>query len=135
LAIGRAWDTADAVQPSTIILRNPGSGDASQFTQAFQLTYGNDSSGIAAGDLDGDGDIDLVVSRSAFDDPSLPAPIPGAVRVMLNNGNADFSFGSFITAVDNPSAVALGDWDGDGDLDVAIASAGLTAVDNRVFIV
>lgn len=67
---------------------------------------------IAAGDLDSDGDVDLVVSNTYSD----------SVSVLFNEGN-----GAFASAVDypvgsNPETVKLGDFDNDGDLDVATAN-------------
>ncbi len=65
---------------------------------------------LAAGDLDGDGDLDLVLNRSGHD------------MLRLNQGD-----GMFVDASSNlPSGgvvaagVALGDLDGDGDLDIVI---------------
>ena len=65
---------------------------------------------VELGDLDGDGDLDVVVSRYA------------KVRVYLNNGDGTLSFGggygSWTTL--RSYCGALGDVDGDGDLDIAL---------------
>ncbi|GAB3702510.1 hypothetical protein GCM10027592_32000 [Spirosoma flavus] len=79
---------------------------------------GNGSASVLLGDLDGDGDLDLV-TLNLFDN---------TVSVRLNNGS-----GSFTAPATNPdpaigstgsnaSSVALGDIDGDGDLDLVTAS-------------
>ena len=64
---------------------------------------------VTAGDLDGDGDLDLAVADVL-------------VAVLLNNGDGTFalpvSYGAGIT----PQTVAMGDLDGDGDLDLATAN-------------
>jgi|GEM_PF-2620498 len=74
---------------------------------------GEGSHGIDSGDVDGDGDIDLVLANS----------ITANISVMLNDGAGAFTKatvepdGNFSTA-----AVALGDFDADGDLDIASSS-------------
>jgi len=62
------------------------------------------------GDLDGDGDLDWVVS-------SLGG---GFWRRYRNNGMGGFSFWSQINAPSNPSCAILLDTDREGDLDIAL---------------
>ncbi len=63
------------------------------------------------GDVDGDGDIDIVAPTRS-----------GDINVLLNDGLGNFSAPttfSFNTTIFSASAVELGDYDGDGDLDAA----------------
>jgi uncharacterized repeat protein (TIGR01451 family) len=93
-----------------------GSGSFMPHTGAGLNCFGNgDSTDVALGDLDGDGDLDAVVANKSGQ----------AETVWLNNGLGDFtahpttpSFGA-----DDSTAVSLGDLDGDGDLDALIANA------------
>ncbi len=78
--------------------------------------------GLAAADLNGDGKADLVVAdQGTFSYVGGPQQVNGALHVYL--GKAD---GSFTTAVSpttpatNYSAVALGDLNGDGKLDLIV---------------
>ncbi len=69
-------------------------------------------SSVAAGDLNGDGKLDLVIAN--FD--------AGTISVLLGQGN-----GKFATAVDyavgkQPAFVLLGDVNGDGKLNVVVAT-------------
>ncbi len=81
-------------------------GGAAIFTGS---DYGSGASrGLAFGDLDGDGDLDVVVAN-----------YNQAQYILLNNGDATFSsstFGGFSKSTN----VALGDLDNDGDLDAII---------------
>ncbi|MEE8469163.1 MAG: FG-GAP-like repeat-containing protein, partial [Planctomycetota bacterium] len=73
---------------------------------------------MVCGDLDGDGDPDLFLGRDA---PSASMRQNG---LYLNNGHGKFSNATARLPVDTDStlAVALGDVDGDGDLDLLIGN-------------
>lgn len=76
--------------------------------------------GLAAGDLDGDGDVDLVLGHDGL----LTVLQQGPAGVFTPT-EYDLGASSFL------GAVALGDLDADGDLDVALADASIDKV--RVF--
>jgi hypothetical protein len=66
--------------------------------------------GVALGDLDGDGDIDAVTAHGA--------PTGGYLKIWLNDGSGTFTDSQLTLGEGFCSAVALGDLDADGDLDI-----------------
>ncbi len=81
------------------------------FAPGAPLSAGTMPQSIAAGDLDGDGRIDLVVSDLAQAD----------VGVFLNRGNGAFAAAAAVPTGKEPVAIGVGDPDGDGRPDVAVA--------------
>ncbi len=99
----------------------PGAATAS-FSLAASPSVGNFATGVAAGDFDGDGRPDLaVVNRN-----------DGTVSILRNDtapGAASGSFTAATVSVGNlPNAIALGDFNGDGRADLAVANAGDSTV-------
>ncbi len=87
------------------------------FTTGFSIQQSQFGEDVVLGDVDGDGDLDMVTASN------------GADLVSLNDGSGNFT-NSLHTPVSSPTtAIALGDLDGDGDLDMATAAYGS---DNRV---
>jgi hypothetical protein len=82
---------------------------------------GKQPSGLAAPDVDGDGDEDLAVANGLSGSPN---DLAGNVSVLLNNGAGAFKDGQSIEPPSPPSSrvapvfLAAGDLDGDGDPDL-----------------
>ncbi len=76
-------------------------------------SLGTDSStSVVFGDVDRDGDMDMVVAN--FGQPN---------RVYTNNGSGSFTdSGQSLGADNNSTSIALGDLDGDGDPDMVVAN-------------
>ncbi len=75
----------------------------------FQAGEGPES--VAAGYLDGDGNLDLAVANGG-----------GNVSVLLGNGDGSFQSPVNYTVGDGPISLAMEDLDGDGALDVAVVN-------------
>jgi hypothetical protein len=78
------------------------------FTPGSDLAVGQGPVTVVTGDVDGDGDLDLLTANFAG----------SAVSVRLNNGQGTFGGGSTVALTGNVRSLALGDVDGDGDLDL-----------------
>ena len=90
-------------------------------------TLGIDVRSVAVGDVNGDGIPDLVVAQGGQipGDSAAPTASP-SVGVMLGKGNGTFGPDQSFTVgtvgnlgLGNPNTVALGDFNGDGKLDIA----------------
>jgi hypothetical protein len=74
---------------------------------------------MTAGNFRGNGLIDLaVVTYMANGSVNTP----GAVQILLNNGDGTFSFGSTVNVGRMPTAIAMGDFNHDGVLDLAVTN-------------
>ena len=83
-------------------------------------TIGQSASfGVTLGDLDDDGDLDAFVANVLFE--TAPS---SANNVWLNDGNGQFTDSGQMLGSQDSYAVALGDLDGDKDLDAFVANDG-----------
>lgn len=116
--------------PIKLYLNN---GTESPFSGVVGTNISDDVLGtwdLALGDVDGDGDLDVVAGNRADSDGARN-------RLYLNNGTAEPFEGvngsDISTDSHNTYDVELGDMDGDGDLDVVVANNS-TSAGNRLYL-
>jgi hypothetical protein len=104
---------------SDAVFTNASSGGVITFSAETDLAgLGPDHQGAAVGDLDGDGKPDIVVTNGVGDTSV------SVYRNTSSGGVISFAARQRFSAVNGPYAVAIGDLDGDGKPDLAIANNG-----------
>jgi hypothetical protein len=106
---------------SISVFRNTSTGgsiDASAFAQRVDLSTGTNPWGVAVGDIDGDGKLDLAVTDAGGD----------SVSVFRNTSTSGgITTGSFASRVkfatgESPMGIAIRDLDGDGKPEIALVN-------------
>jgi len=101
--------TSSSSGSGVLVYLNSGNGT---FTFLQTVTVLEGLTNIGVGDLDADGDLDLITTAYGIR--------PGTTSIRLNNGSGSFGGGQDVTYTPNVERtfnVAVGDLDGDGDLD------------------
>jgi hypothetical protein len=125
VAVGKFFGTAynDIAVANTgtttvSLFKNKADGSGT-FDTGVTTAAGATPTGIATGDFNGDGHLDLVVTNKLTS---------GTVSVLINNGDGTFANPVAYAVRTSPSGVAVADFNGDGHLDLAVANSGSNAV-------
>jgi len=108
---------------ASVLLSTTATGASTfSFGTHVDFTAGSGATWVAASDVDGDGRLDLLVANK----------FAHSVSVLINTaavgaGTPTFSASAALQTDDDPMAVALFDFNGDGQLDVVTANASATA--------
>nr|AYM53759.1 FG-GAP repeat/fibronectin type III domain protein [Archangium gephyra] len=94
-----------------------GNGDGT-FRLAPSISVGGQTRHAVLGDVNGDGRMDLVCQVSRSIEPGFSSE---EVRVLLGQGAGTFGPATLVTTSPSPGALALGDLNKDGVLDLAVA--------------
>ncbi len=99
-----------------------GNGDGTFTPGPLTLGTGVCPCSMVAGDFNGDGKLDLAVANYGN---YLTGSTGDTVTILLGNGDGSFTQapGSPVTVGNSPGALAEGDFNGDGNLDLAVANA------------
>jgi hypothetical protein len=102
---------------AAVILLGNGDGTFVTSSAAFADTLGSSLSGIAPADFNSDGNLDLAVTNE-LSGPEGPEP------VVLGYGKGAFTATGELYCGQFPMGLGVGDFNGDGKLDVVVASGG-----------
>ncbi|MBD2699665.1 VCBS repeat-containing protein [Spirosoma sp. BT702] len=92
------------------------------FSGTTNVAVGANPYSVALGDVDGDGDLDLLTANYSNNN----------VSVRVNDGSGNYSGSTNVGVGNDPASVAVGDVDGDGDLDFVTANYNSNNVSVRV---
>lgn len=113
--VANIFVTNSSISPRDEIWFNDGKG---KFTRSSQAIDEIASLAIAAGDIDNDGDIDIVISNLTVAGSSVQYEL----NIWSNNGAGVFSKVSSLPLIAPPYAVKVGDFNGDNYLDIFVGA-------------
>jgi hypothetical protein len=90
------------------------------FSGPSNYAVGTGPAAVAVGDFNGDGRADLAVANSGNPNSSDD----GSVSILLGNGEGTFFPSRSFSAGKNPWSIGVGDFNHDGDLDLAVQDVG-----------
>ncbi len=98
---------------------SPAAHGAVGFQTAQSYPVGTNPMAVALGDFNGDSKVDLAVVN--FGDPTVNDN--GSVSILLGNGGGTFQPANNVVAGTNPSSIAVGDFNGDGRVDIVTVNS------------
>ena len=107
--------TVNRTDNTVSLLRNDGAGN---FAPPENFIAGDRSLVNEPADLDGDGDLDLVITNTVGIDLSTALYFGNTISVLRNNGDGTFGTPEDLTVGNGVIDVISADLDGDGDLDL-----------------
>jgi len=122
LAVANSTWTSNTVS----VLRNTSTSGSISFASKVDFATGTNPYSVAIGDLDGDGKPDLAVANLLDNTVSVfrNTATSGSITTGSFAAKVDFATGTY----SNPISVAIGDLDGDGKPDLAVANDGTSSV-------
>jgi hypothetical protein len=116
---------AAAFALAVLAARAAASPPATTFVSRFlSFEVGTMPQALAVGDLDGDGNADLLLTHTGG---NMAAP-DSLVRVFMGDGKGGFTAKGDYKAGASPLGLTVADWDRDGKADVAVACSGSKSV-------
>jgi hypothetical protein len=112
-------DIVGTNRKGVFVLLGKGNGGFDHVKQFY--SGGMQPIGIDVGDVNGDGIPDVVVAN-------IYGNVAGNVSLLLGKGDGTFGEPKIIAAYESPSDVKLGDFNGDGNLDLAVSDEGHIAI-------